>query len=112
MLEVISELLEKEIEVGDEDGMFVLSNTNRIYGARGILREDVLEAFADKYKRSFFVLPTSIHEVLIVFEKEGVTKEYLNEMVHSVNSAEVSRDEQLADEVLYYDYNIKELVIA
>lgn len=112
MLEVISELLENEIEVGDEDGMFVLSNANKIYGARGILREDVLEAFADKYKRSFYILPSSVHEVLIVLEKEGVTKEYLNEMVRTINHAEVSRNEQLADEVLYYNYETRELVIA
>jgi len=42
--------------------LYVLSNKERVYGARGILRTDLLEAFAMGADSNLYILPSSIHE--------------------------------------------------
>ena len=64
---------------------------------------DFFEEAADKIGGSFYVLPSSIHEILLLPEEENMDAEGLNLMVSSVNASEVSPEEQLSDEAYHYD---------
>ena len=92
--------------------MYVLSNPNNYRGAAEILSEKVLKQCADKLKRSFYLLPSSIHEMMVVPDKAEYTAEDLRDMVVQINRDEVMPEERLCDEVFYFDLEKNTLQIA
>ncbi|MBQ4283809.1 MAG: hypothetical protein IJB96_07785 [Lachnospira sp.] len=92
-----------------EDDMYVLTNIARINGAACMLYEKVLEEFADYVNSDLYILPSSIHEVIILPKLESYDKELLVSMVREVNSDGVCMDEILSDNV--YEYNRKDKMI-
>lgn len=102
---VIEELLGNicEIEVQEDDIMFVLTNSLRSLGAACILYEGVLEQIGKELKENYYILPSSIHEVIIVPESRSPEKDDLNEMVKEINETQVDVEEVLSDHVYYYD---------
>ncbi len=53
------------IEPDEENEMYVLTNEEHYYGAAAILYPNVLNRLADRFKCDFFVIPSSIHEMII-----------------------------------------------
>ncbi|MDO5403617.1 MAG: DUF5688 family protein, partial [Eubacteriales bacterium] len=83
--------------------MYVLTNESKIHGAACILYEDVLRDFSDKLGKDLYILPSSIHEVILLPKTADFSIDGLNSMVHEVNCDGVSDDEILSDHV--YEYN-------
>lgn len=83
--------------------IYVLTNTNNYLGAAGILLDGLLADFAETIEDSFFVLPSSLHEVLLVPESSGVDTGHLNEIIRAVNTSQVAPQEVLSDHAYYYD---------
>lgn len=81
---------------------YVLSNTDKINGACMILNKKMMREIANKIGPKFYILPSSVHELLVVRNEEGLTPEELSEMVRSVNSDVVDREEQLSDHAYVY----------
>ncbi len=94
----------------DETGMYVLSNTERLNGAVSILYSGVLEAFAKKLGKDFYILPSSIHEVILIPDENNIEKRKLEEMVHEVNMTQLEPEEYLSDTVYYYSTKCKKVV--
>ena len=84
--------------------MFVLTNTSGINGAACMLYKKPLKLFGQKIKRDLFILPSSVHEVILVPRSEGLKKDDLAEMVREINKTEVSPNEILSDMVYEYDH--------
>lgn len=91
--------------------MYVLSNRQRLFGASCILDEELLEKIANDQHSGFYVLPSSIHEVILLPRKAPDTSEALTKMVQEINEAHLSSDEVLSDHVYYYDFEKKKLVV-
>lgn len=108
---VIEELLGNicEIEVQDDDIMFVLTNSLRSFGAACILYDGVLEQIGKDLEESYYILPSSIHEMIIVPESRSPEKDILNEMVKEINETQVDVEEVLSDHVYYYDCVTRQL---
>ena len=70
-------------------------------GAVGMLRTDLLEKFAEKGGGDHYILPSSIHEVLLLKDDE-IPVDELRRMVRSVNRGVVDEMDRLSDEVYYY----------
>ena len=83
-------------------GMYVLTNCRKFFGASEILDKNTLHSIADKIGDGFILLPSSVHEVIILPPQNE--KEYgkLAEMVQEVNMTQVSVEEQLSDHVYVY----------
>lgn len=90
------------------DAMYVLTNNTKINGASEILRDDVRQEIADKIG-DFFVLPSSIHEILIIPKNAGMDQKELEQMVQEVNRTQVLPEERLSDHVYEYDAKAHEL---
>lgn len=90
-------------EAGEKDGMLVLSNKNRSYGAAVILYPERLKEIGEYLQENYYVLPSSIHEVIIVREREGFTLEELSSIVSEINRTQVEPEEILADHAYYYN---------
>lgn len=95
--------LAEELEMGID--MYIFSTKNRIQGARAMLRVDMLKTFADEKGCNLFILPSSVHEVLLICEEKDMCVAGLKEIVSSVNGdpAVIAAEEVLSDSVYYYD---------
>lgn len=83
--------------------IYILTNTKGFLGAAGLLLENLLADFADLIENSFFILPSSIHEVLLVPESSEMDIGTLSEMVCAVNKSHVIPQEVLSDHAYHYD---------
>jgi len=83
--------------------MYVLSNTFKFNGAGVILYKNVLSDFAKACDGNFFLLPSSVHEVILVPASGSASMEELSRMVREVNESQVEAEEFLADHAYYYD---------
>lgn len=74
----------------------VLSNDTKTYGASAIM-------YAENLPREFFMIPSSVHEVMIVpADYDGIDIHGLSDMVRYVNSTEVSPEDVLSDHAYHY----------
>ena len=81
-------------------------------GASALFLPDVQKQIADTLGSGYYVMPSSIHEVLVVPDREDVSPRQLGQMVKDVNSAMVQPEEQLGNRVLHYNAMQGKLVIA
>ena len=84
------------------DPMFVATNSKKVNGAGVILYDGLLRTFAEKIGGDFYILPSSVHEVIFVPANGDIDARYLIQMVKEVNATEVSPDEVLSDNVYMY----------
>lgn len=85
-----------------KDEMYVLTNKVRMNGAACILYEDVLQKFASKIGCDLYILPSSVHEVILLPKLENYNQSELANMVREVNAEGVAKDEILSDNVYIY----------
>jgi hypothetical protein len=95
----------------EEEQMYVLSNHKKYYGASVLLYPNVLEEIATKLQNDFFILPSSIHETIIVPFTDQLEKETLQEMVKEINKTEVDEVDRLSDNVYIYSRDLHEIQI-
>lgn len=108
---VVEELLGHpyDEDLQDDDIMFVLTNPLRSLGAACILYDNVLLHIGNFLKENYYVLPSSIHEVIIIPESQAPGKETLNDMIAEINETQVAIEDVLSNHVYYYDRELEEL---
>lgn len=82
--------------------MYVLTNMTSCNGAGAMFCAELLEKIQTKLDCDYFLLPSSIHEVIIVPDEGGYDREELNVMVQTINASEVDPKDRLADHAFYY----------
>lgn len=98
------EVLKDYIDIGEEGvEVYILTNHMGIHGAVCMLYEPILEKFGRQIGKDFFILPSSIHEVILVPVMEYLKKEDLYQLVRQANDSIVSADEVLSDSVYLYE---------
>lgn len=75
-----------EMYEGMEGMMYVASSRKQQYGAVVLLRNDLLAGFAEKQGCSFYILPSSLHEVILMPDHGSREAEELQKIVKEVNS--------------------------
>lgn len=110
MTEVLKELFSDE-ELTDEmpdfdtlsgNSMYVLTNRYKLNGSGCMLYPNLLRDFAARLKADLFILPSSVHEVLIIPATNQTTPLELSDMVKDVNASQLSREEILSDHIYYF----------
>lgn len=88
---------------GSGRNMLVLSNEKLIFGASAMIFEDVLKKICIENDTSYYIIPSSIHEVILI-EKELVSGDVseLNSMIRQVNADALRPDEVLAEHAYFY----------
>ncbi len=84
------------------DTIFMLSNQSRMYGASAIMYPGMLEELGEYIEDDFYIIPSSIHEVLIVPKYACMNEKELTGMVREVNEAELSVEDILSDHSYRY----------
>lgn len=82
--------------------MYVVSNVKRVFGAAGMLDLEAMRDFAQK-NGAFYIIPSSVHEILFVPESVGIGKEKLIEIVRDVNETQLDFEEFLSDSLYRYE---------
>ncbi|NBJ93415.1 DUF5688 family protein [Parablautia muri] len=90
--------------------MYVLTNQQKLYGAACMLYPGVLKAFGEKTGQDFYVLPSSVHEVILVPATPGTDERTLWAIVTEINRTQVAEDEILADSIYYYSRNMDKIL--
>ena len=89
--------------------MYVLTNQNKLNGASCILYEHLLELFADRLGADLYILPSSVHEVILIPATSDTSFAELSRMVKEVNETQVSPEEILSDHVYYFSRNSRSI---
>lgn len=88
--------------IGSVCGMYVISNEETMFGAAMIAFPEVLKEISDKLGGDYYILPSSVHEVIAI-SKDMVSEPVgLNNMIREVNSSTVKQDEILSDHAYLY----------
>lgn len=122
MAEVMHEIMESEnlgqadydeceAESADCFPMYVLSNKNRVEGAACLLYPDLIRDFADGIGSSLYIIPSSVHEVLLLPTGDDMEAAEIRNMIREVNDTQVSDEEILSYSLYYYDREEGEITI-
>lgn len=101
----------KDMSSRENERMYVLSNNKGINGAGTILYPNVLQELASKLNSDLYILPSSIHEVILLPARDRMSSRALRDMVIDVNSSQVAPEEVLSNEIYYYDLSTDEFHI-
>ena len=83
--------------------MYVLSNHYKVAGASLIRYPEVMHSMYEQLGENYYILPSSIHEVILVPESNVMTRLDLENLVREVNEKEVEAEEILSYRVYYYN---------
>lgn len=101
-----------DIELQNFDNpMYVLTDSgNKTLGASQLYLKDKIKEFADICECSLYILPSSIHELILIREDfAGICVQELKQMVQSVNATEVSDEDFLSDNLYFYNKETEEI---
>lgn len=90
--------------------MYVFSNEQNVNGASEILNQKAMDEIAEKLGGDFVVLPSSVHETIILPMSDDMDHATMESMVQEINSGVVSAEDKLSDHVFQYDSESHELV--
>lgn len=91
--------------------MVILTNSRKTYGACSILYPGVLEQMAERMGGDFYLIPSSVHEFLMLPREQERGEEELKEMISEVNRTELSPEEVLSDHLYLYCHEEREVRI-
>ena len=100
------EIIEDVNEIDKMEGsivMYVLTNNMGINGATCVLYEDVLRNFAKVHDSNVYLLPSSLHEMILVVDNDDIDPVFLQELVRDANCSAVGMIDLLSDNIYYYD---------
>ena len=87
---------------GSMDGFYVLTNKSRMQGASVVFYPDLLAGLQAKMHKGFYILPSSVHEMLVVPETDRLQLDGLKQMVYDINRTVLAPEDLLSDTVYHY----------
>ena len=82
--------------------LYVLTNPAGVNGAACMAYPQVIKNFADRMGRDILILPSSIHEVLLVTDADHYDHEDMSQMVNDINLTEVPPEDRLSNQIYRY----------
>ncbi len=107
-----AELMGLRPEEPEKEQMYVASVPDKTHGASVIAYQDFMDKAAERAGGDFFILPSSIHELLIVPDTKEMDFKVLEGMVREVNETQVAPEDKLTDSVYHYDSKDKVFELA
>ena len=98
-------------EFGEQVPMYVLKNRQGVGGASCILYPCLLKNISERFGSSFYIIPSSIHEQIIVLSNDTQDSRTIREMIKEINDTQVRDEEVLSYSLYYYDRESDEVSI-
>lgn len=83
--------------------MLVITNEQKIEGAGAIFYPGAMDQIGRRMKGNYYILPSSIHETIVVPDDGNMKRQELEFMVKEVNQKQVAPEKRLTDSVYHYD---------
>ena len=111
MVEILSREFPDMADALEDDtiGCTVVSNRFNFYGFSVIFYSGVLARLAEEKGGNLIIIPSSVHEALVLVDKGMVDTAEINQTIWFVNHTQVLKEEQLSNQAYYYDRETKEL---
>lgn len=93
------------------DFLYVMTNRQKIHGATTMICREAMEQLAKQIGGNFYVIPSSIHEVMAVPEQDEDV-ENLVQLLKQGNRSCSTESEMLSQSIYYYDRGKKECSMA
>lgn len=93
------------------DPIYILTNVRHNFGACTILYPGALERMGEQIGDSYYLIPCSVHEFLLLPVGDERSTEELKAMIHEVNSCELAPEDVLSDALYYYDVGERRMSI-
>ena len=97
------------IDPSDLGGMYVLTTESGNLGASALFYPDVQEKAAELMGSGYYVLPSSVHECILVPDTAGHNEKDLCAMVKEANRTVVEPKDVLSDNVYHFDKDSRQL---
>ncbi|MBO5238090.1 MAG: hypothetical protein J6B50_04875 [Lachnospiraceae bacterium] len=91
--------------------IYILTNKSRINGSTCMIYDNVLANFAKQQESDIYILPSSIHEVLLIPARYGIDEHDLLSLVHDANRTVVAVTDVLSDSIYRYDYSRNRVIM-
>ena len=101
--EVIQEMEKDMQETSRDNPMTVITNDRSTDGAAAIFYPGVMDQVGERLNGDYFILPSSVHEILVVPDDGNISFRELKDMVKEVNRTQVAPEDLLTDQVYHYD---------
>ena len=103
MEEEMIEMILGELPPTENPALTVVTNDVCVNGAAVIFYPGVFEEIAERIGSDYFVLPSSVHETIVLPDTGEFSPEELTVMVSDINANVVEEKDRLTDEVYHYD---------
>ena len=87
----------------EEDALYVATVPDKMRGAGVLLYENFFEDAAKIFGGDFYIIPSSVHEVLLAKDVDGIEYSKLKQIVKEVNNTQVEPEDRLTYSVYHYD---------
>ena len=116
LLDVIKEMKPESAEfISDYDNlppMYIISNEKMINGASAILYPGLLSELSDKLGSGLLIIPSSVHEVIVIPENGIDDRDYLRKMIYCINRSQLDPQDILSDTLYYFDAETEKITVA
>ena len=89
----------------------IVTNKDKLFGAGMIFINDVFKEISETKQADLYILPSSVHEVLVLPAYEAEDVEFLIDLVKTVNIQEVAPEERLSDNIYYYSRKLNTIIM-
>ena len=113
MEDILKELVEDSyddfLEVPQEYRQTVITNELQNYGASALYNKTLLKEIADKFNDDLCIMPSSIHEIIVIPMNVIPSKENVDSMIKEINELEVRPEERLSDHAYVFRRDTMEI---
>lgn len=96
-------LLKVKFPPEHKDFMYILTNSIQQFGAAALIYPNILEMTARIVGEDFYLLPSSIHEVILIPKSKSPELKELNDMILEGNETVVEEEEILGNHAYFYE---------
>lgn len=89
--------------------MYILTNKHNLFGASCILYDKLLPQISREFNSSFYLLPSSLHEMILVPSENSHELDFFSAMVQDVNQNHVDPVDVLSDHAYYFNQSSQTL---
>lgn len=104
---VLARMVGHEVHEEGANEFYVLTNKQANLGAATIFYPEVMEKCAEELNGNFYIIPSSLHEVLLCPENPFIKSEKMKSVVKEINDTQLLPEEILSYQVYHYDYKEK-----
>lgn len=103
MSEEDADIMLDQMMKDNSNEMTVVTNERTLNGAGVLFYPQMMEELSERMGGDFFILPSSVHEMLVLPDNGLYDAQDLKEMVEDVNTTQVEPEDRLTNEAYHFD---------